>query len=173
MTQSADIEQVLAQHIVRLRTSLQHVSGDSKGPEEGSDAWLLLNALSSGEQCDDSQTLLSFERSGSWLAEQNGKLDARLSGLQRYVDTLAVELKKILSVELQASALERLYRLQSLCTLALTRGYQEALNQRITENQNAHAENNPETIARTVIKAKIQRASQKAWTRIKICTLEA
>jgi len=137
VTQSADIEQVLAQHIVRLRASLQHVSGDSKGPEEGSDAWLLLNALSSGEQCDDAQTLLSFERSGSWLAEQNGKLDARLSGLQRYVDTLAVELKKILPVELQASALERLYRLQSLYTLALTRGYQEALNQCIIENQHA------------------------------------
>jgi GAF domain-containing protein len=137
VTQSAEIEQVLAQHIVRLRASLQHVSGDSKGPEEGSDAWLLLNALSSGEQDDDSQTLLSFERSGSWLAEQNGKLDARLGGLQRYVDTLATELKKILPVELQASALERLSRLQSLCTLALTRGYQEALNQRITENQNA------------------------------------
>src|SRR5689334_16573191 len=31
-----------------------------------------------------------------------------------------------------------------------------------TKNQNAHAENNPETIARTARTAKIQRASQKA-----------
>jgi GAF domain-containing protein len=136
VTQSADIEQVLAQHMVRLRASLQHVSGDSRGPEEGSDAWLLLNALSGAEQGDDAQTLLSFERSGSWLAEQNGKLDTRLSGLQRYVDTLATELKKILPVELQAVALERLYRLQASCTLALTRGYEEALNRRIIEKQN-------------------------------------
>lgn len=136
MTQSADIEQVLAQHIVRLRASLQHISGDSEGPEEGSDAWLLLNALSGGEQGDDAQTLLSFERSGSWLAEQNGKLDARLGGLQRYVDTLASELKQILPVELQVTALERLYQLQSSCTLALTRGYEETLNRRIVEHQN-------------------------------------
>jgi GAF domain-containing protein len=136
VTQSADIEQVLAQHMVRLRASLQHVSGDSRGPEEGSDAWLLLNALSGAEQGDDAQTLLSFERSGSWLAEQNGKLDARLSGLQRYVDTLASELKKILPAELQVVALERLYRLQASCTLALTRGYEETLNRRIIEKQN-------------------------------------
>src|SRR3954463_6222327 len=36
-----------------------------------------------------------------------------------------------------------------------------------TKNQNAHAENNPTTIARTARKARIQRASQKAWRRIK------
>src|SRR6476620_11248194 len=36
-----------------------------------------------------------------------------------------------------------------------------------TKNQNAHAENNPETIASSTRKAKIQRASQKAWRRIK------
>src|SRR4029077_20048616 len=36
-----------------------------------------------------------------------------------------------------------------------------------TKNQNAHAENNPKTIASTVRKAKIQRASQKARRRIK------
>src|SRR6476469_4006799 len=36
-----------------------------------------------------------------------------------------------------------------------------------TKNQNAHAENNPETIASSARKTKIQRASQKAWRRIK------
>jgi hypothetical protein len=36
-----------------------------------------------------------------------------------------------------------------------------------TKNQNAHAENNPERIASSARKAKIQRASQKAWRRIK------
>ena len=39
------VEKVLAQHIARLRVSLQHASGALTGPEEGSDAWLLLNAL--------------------------------------------------------------------------------------------------------------------------------
>src|SRR5215471_5300402 len=38
---------------------------------------------------------------------------------------------------------------------------------RSTKTQNAHAENNPETIASSARKAKIQRASQKAWRRIK------
>src|SRR6188472_3298352 len=42
-----------------------------------------------------------------------------------------------------------------------------------TKNQNAHAENNPETIARTVIQTKIQRASQKDCRRIKGSILEA
>src|SRR5205809_7321204 len=36
-----------------------------------------------------------------------------------------------------------------------------------TKNQNAHAENNPKTIASSARKAKIQRASQKVWRRIK------
>src|SRR5215813_13917432 len=35
------------------------------------------------------------------------------------------------------------------------------------KNQNAHAEKNPKTIASSARKAKIQRASQKAWRRIK------
>src|SRR3982751_1633722 len=42
-----------------------------------------------------------------------------------------------------------------------------------TKNQNAHTENNPKTIASTVSKAKIQRASQKAWKRIKKRIFEA
>src|SRR5262249_22778239 len=36
-----------------------------------------------------------------------------------------------------------------------------------TKNQNAHAQNNPETIASSARNAKIQRASQRAWRRIK------
>src|SRR6476620_2392289 len=42
-----------------------------------------------------------------------------------------------------------------------------------TKNQNAHAEKNPEMIARTIIQAKIQRASQKACRRIEGSILEA
>src|SRR5437867_12955439 len=36
-----------------------------------------------------------------------------------------------------------------------------------TKNQNAHAENNPKTIASRVRKVRIQRASQRAWRRMK------
>src|SRR4030095_525720 len=35
------------------------------------------------------------------------------------------------------------------------------------KNQNAHAENNPKTIASSARKVRIQRASQRAWRRIK------
>ncbi|HEY5006232.1 MAG TPA: hypothetical protein VII61_23930, partial [Ktedonobacteraceae bacterium] len=132
MTQSANnVEQVLAEHIARLRASLQHVSGDSDGPEEGSDAWLLLDALVKNDE-DDNELLTSrLEQSGRWLAEQGGKIDARLRGLQHYVDTLASELKKIFITqpELLTEAILRLYRLHSVCVLALTRGYQEVTDQ--------------------------------------------
>ena len=36
-----------------------------------------------------------------------------------------------------------------------------------TKNQNAHAENNPKTIASTARQVRIQRASQRAWRRIR------
>src|SRR5262249_20861410 len=40
-------------------------------------------------------------------------------------------------------------------------------NHSSTKNQNAHTENSPKTIASSARKAKIQRASQRAWRRIK------
>ncbi len=135
MTQSDDIGQVLAQHVVRLKASLLHALGDSSEPEEGSDAWLLLNALSDSAQGADTQTQIKFEQSGRRLAEQDGRLDARLCGLQRYIEILASELKKILPPELLIQALERLYQLQSVCVLALTRGYQEVSQQRTVDSQ--------------------------------------
>ena len=143
MTQSVNnVEQVLAEHIARLHACLQHVSGDSHGPEEGSDAWLLLDALVRNDENGeyDNATLTSrFEQSGHWLAEQGGKLDTRLSGLQHYVDALASELKKILAIrpELLTEAISRLYRLQSICILALTRGYQSVTDELLVDKSNA------------------------------------
>lgn len=134
------IENVLAQNATRLRIALQQASGDSSGPEEGSDAWLLLNALTSEAALP---TLITrFEHSGRALAEQGGKLEARLHGLQGYIDALAAECHLIFTNHdlthtpeheanvpqthstLLASALQRLYQLQSACVLALSRGYQ-------------------------------------------------
>src|SRR6266700_3271724 len=130
-----DIEQILLQHKTRLIVCLQQVSGDSNGPEEGSDAWLLLNALT-GEDKQSDQTLQTrFEESGRWLATQGGKLDARLQGLQCYIHALASELKSILSGQSQllVDITERLYQLQSICVMALVQGYQGIVAQREQE----------------------------------------
>jgi two-component system, sensor histidine kinase PdtaS len=140
VTQSANnVELVLAEHIARLRASLQHVLGASDGPEEGSDAWLLLDALVRNDEDDNEMLTSRLEQSGRWLAEQGGKIDARLSGLQHYVDTLASELKKIFITqpELLAEAISRLYRLQSVCVLALTRGYQIVTDQFMADRLHA------------------------------------
>jgi GAF domain-containing protein/anti-sigma regulatory factor (Ser/Thr protein kinase) len=138
VTQSADVEQELARHITRLKVCLQQVSGDSSGPEEGSDAWLLLDALI----CNDDHALSSrFEQSGRWLAEQGGKLDVRLSGLQDYINALVHELTEIFRQQpsLLNEAVARLYRIHSEGVLTLTRGYQAAVEQ-IVMTRERHAQ---------------------------------
>ncbi len=131
MKHDSEVGRVLAQHAARLRVCLQHATGDSEGPEEGSDVWLLLDALISN---DYPELCTRFEQSGRWLAEQGGKLDVRLQALQRYFDALALEFKDLFEyvpvaggqdrAQLLIEATTRLYRLQSTCMLALTRGYQ-------------------------------------------------
>ncbi len=136
MIANNEVIQLLAQNTARLRMSLQRVTGDNEGPEEGSDAWLLLDALVS----DNNPTLLArFEQSGRWLAEHGGKLDARLQGLQQYVDALAVEIHAVFAHVSFSSEDERshlllqatsfLYHLQSSCVQSLTHGYQSAMDQ--------------------------------------------
>ncbi len=132
--QVEQIENVLAQHATRLRVSLQQASGESSGPEEGSDAWLLLNALTSEAALPS--LITRFEQSGRALAEQGGKLEARLQGLQGYIDALATEFHLLFANSPHlASALERLYKLQSACVLALSRGYQGVMDQVSLERQ--------------------------------------
>jgi GAF domain-containing protein len=141
MIHNSKVEQLLAQNATRLRICLQHVSGDSYGPEEGSDAWLLLHALIG----DDNPALLDrFEQSGRWLATQGGKLDTRIQGLQRYIDALALEIRDLFSQislpdeeerpTLLIEATSRLYQLQSSCVLVLTRGYQHVMDQAFEEH---------------------------------------
>ncbi|HLI07665.1 MAG TPA: GAF domain-containing protein [Ktedonobacteraceae bacterium] len=126
--QQSTVEQALARQYARLRICLQHITGDGYGPEEGSDAWLLLHALTDNTISID-KTIESFEQSGRWLAEQGGKLDTRLQGLQKYIDALALEMRDIFSDQLQllVAAHSHLYQLQSACTLALARGYQTVM----------------------------------------------
>jgi two-component system, sensor histidine kinase PdtaS len=138
----SDVERILAEYEVRLRASLQQVTGNNSGPEEGSDAWLLLHALIGP---DDPSLLNQFEQSGRILAEYGGKLDVRLQGLQRYSDALIAQIQAIcaempdLAAEERARLLweasNRLYHLQSACVQALSQGYQEAADQLTAEQQ--------------------------------------
>jgi two-component sensor histidine kinase len=114
---------MLSQHITRLRASLQRASGTNDGPEEGSDAALLLDALVGN---DDLLLATRLEQSGRLLAEHGGKLDNRLTAFQHYIDALAAELQNICDSQPQyvLEATQRLYSLQSTSVLALARGYQ-------------------------------------------------
>lgn len=126
VAQSSGIEHVLAQHTDRLRECLQRASGNSYGPEEGSDAWLLLNVLTDSEGYDNQDTWSRFEQSGHWLALHGGKLDTRFAALEQYVEALTQEVKDILWQRPRelVDSIQLLYRLQATCIQALTRGYQ-------------------------------------------------
>jgi GAF domain-containing protein len=139
------IDQTLSQQIARLNSSLQQVSGESTGPEEGSDAWELVNALIHEEDPE-----AAFEQSGRNLAEQDGKLDTRLAALQSYVDALTQELKTILPADLFPLGIERLYRLYSKASLALTHGYQCVITERnsLYNHANRQHEHHLQTLQR-------------------------
>jgi two-component system, sensor histidine kinase PdtaS len=129
-TEKVEVTAILSQHISRLRVALQDALGAPSGPEEGSDAWLLLNALISD---DHSEFIARFEQSGYAFAEQGGKLEARLRGLQVCVDALAHECKLLLTEQpqLQSEAVSLLWQIHSSSLLALTRGYQSVM-ERVT-----------------------------------------
>jgi GAF domain-containing protein len=137
VTQSSGIDSILIQHLPRLKISLQHVSEDGYGPEEGSDASLLLDMLINKRDQHD-EFLTRFEQSGRWLAEQGGKLDARLQGLQRYTDALVAECKSIFRYQtsMLTEVLQYVYSVHIECVLALTRGYQAISDQVLS--QRAH-----------------------------------
>jgi two-component sensor histidine kinase/putative methionine-R-sulfoxide reductase with GAF domain len=146
---NTEVMATLARQISRLRVSLQDALGARSGPEEGSDAWLLLNALISS---DRSEFIARFEQSGRVLAEQGGKLETRLQGLQVYVDALAHEAKLLFAEEprLQLEALSLLARVHSASLLALTRGYQGVMEHVMVERRQmeAHLERRLQTLQR-------------------------
>lgn len=125
---TARIKQSLALPLfsARLDACLQRFSDDASSPEEGSDAWLFVQALISD---DESEFIDRFELSGRGLAELGGKLDTRLEGMQRYIDALGEELKDIFCDEpaLCLEATSMLFRIHSACVMALTRGYQSVI----------------------------------------------
>jgi two-component system, sensor histidine kinase PdtaS len=133
-TGKAEVIAILAQQVSRLRASLQDALGARSGPEEGSDAWLLLNALVNETQ---TEFLARFEQSGRALAEQGGKLELRLQGLQICVDALVNECKLLFAEQppLQYEALSLLVQLHSAALLALTRGYQSVMERVMEERR--------------------------------------
>ncbi len=139
-TEAAPSELVilLAQHSAHLRTVLQEALGERSGPEEGSDAWLFLNAFISSEQ---TEYIARFEQSGRALAEQGGKLETRLQGLQVCVDALVNECRLLFSEQShsQFEAAVLLLQLHSAALLALTRGYQGVMERQIMEHREMEA----------------------------------
>jgi two-component sensor histidine kinase/putative methionine-R-sulfoxide reductase with GAF domain len=130
----AEVVAILARQISRLRVALQDALSVRSGPEEGSDAWLLLNAFVSN---DYAEYISHFEQSGRALAEQGGKLETRLQGLQVCVDALASECKLLFAAQpqFQFASLSQLLQLHSAILLALTRGYQSVIESVIEERR--------------------------------------
>lgn len=146
---SAELVALLAQHISRLQVVLQEALGARSGPEEGSDAWLLLNALMSVEH---TEYIARFEQSGRALADQGGKLETRLHGLHVCVNALVEEFRHLFAEQphLQIEAVSRLLHLYSASLLALTRGYQGVMERQMAEREEIkeHLERRLQTLQR-------------------------
>jgi two-component sensor histidine kinase/putative methionine-R-sulfoxide reductase with GAF domain len=114
---------MLAPHFDWLRSQLRDWSGDGAAPEEGSDAYLLLEALIAS---DVTPFLPRFEQSGQRLAEHGGKLETRLQGLQGYADALGQALGDLLRDDPKhlAQAQNHLRAVLSQIMVALARGFQ-------------------------------------------------
>lgn len=142
MEAKKEVRRILAENETRLRASLQRITGDKTGPEEGSDAWLFLRALIGP---DEPARVTQFEQSGRRLAEHGGKLDARLQGLQQFNDTLLAEMRSVIEassnfteeerLRLLAEATNWLYSLQTAFIQALIQGYQSITDQILAERQ--------------------------------------
>lgn len=117
--------------------ALQRASDEHTEVEEGSDGWLLLEALTADEEGDKASSRLPLRNAGfAEHGEQREKLDVRLSRLHRYTDALSIELKALLNErpELLVEAIERLYNAQSTLTSALVHRQQERIDQRALES---------------------------------------
>ncbi|GCE48816.1 two-component sensor histidine kinase [Thermosporothrix hazakensis] len=134
MTQSANLKQLLTPHAARLQSSLQRIQGVELTP--GSDADILLQALTAPDE--QSVPIAHFEQEGNTLARGGGKLDTQLSELQAYFQALQTELQAIFAAEPSQfiSMIGDLNHLQAELALAVTRGYQQGIEEQ--RNQNSH-----------------------------------
>lgn len=140
---------LLAPHLSHLHVILQEALGADSEPEEGSDAWLLVNALTSSEH---TAYIARLEQSGCALAEQGGKLETRLQGLQICVDALMRACHHVFREQptCQFEVTTLLFQLHSTAVVALTRGYQRVIEQQMAVHREmkGHLERRLQTLQR-------------------------
>jgi two-component sensor histidine kinase/putative methionine-R-sulfoxide reductase with GAF domain len=120
---AADVYVAVSAHREALRRRLCEWAGLDTEPEPGSDAALLLDALCGSEP---EEYLPRFEASARALAEQGGRIEVRLAGIQRWSEALAHALDDELatSPSLLAQAHETLGRVIAQVAVTLVRSAQ-------------------------------------------------
>jgi two-component system, sensor histidine kinase PdtaS len=118
-----DVCLAIEAHREELREWLCESAGLDSEPDPGSDAMLLLDALCGAPAAD---YLPRFEASARALAEQGGRLEVRMTGIQRWSESLARALDIALrdDAPMLASAHELLGRIIGNVSLSLVRATQ-------------------------------------------------
>lgn len=125
---TSDIAAMLHDHEENLRQRLGEVTGFEGSPEDGSDANLLIEALGGMAQ---STYIHRFFESGGALADQGGRLEARLQGIHQWSTALAQALGELFADEPAAynQALVALMDVTSRAVVAITQGWQAVRSQ--------------------------------------------
>ncbi len=118
-----DVSDALRERERDLRRRLREWTGDEQDPEAGSDAARLLDAL-----CGTPENVYipGFEASARSLAEQGGRLEARLAGIQRWQEGLAYAIQSVFEHDPQTTiaALTALGSIVSEITVVIAREFQ-------------------------------------------------
>lgn len=119
---TTDVCEALRRRDRELRQRLSLRAGDGATIEEGSDAWLLVEALCCAPEED---ILARFGASGRSLAEQGGRLEIRLNSIERWHLALDEAIGELFASEpdLLAAAAMRLGRLVTHIVTTLAREY--------------------------------------------------
>jgi two-component sensor histidine kinase len=119
------VSERLRQHEEALRSRLASAVGADGASEEGSDAWLLIEALCGAPE---EEWRPRFAASGRVLAEQGGRLEVRLASIGAWHAALDAALADLFADEplVRAEAAALLSRLVTAIVLTLTREYQDA-----------------------------------------------
>lgn len=120
---SQEVTDALCAHEGALRQRMSEWAGDGEQPEAGSDAAMLVEALCGAPT---EIYLPRFEASARRLAEQGGRLEVRLTHLQRWHEGLAAALVDIFASDqkLMAQAQVVLGLLVTQVSVAIAREYQ-------------------------------------------------
>lgn len=123
-----DIHTLLRRHEHDLRQRLGEAAGLDGSPQDGSDAMLLIEALMGMPESDYVQR---FTDSGRELAEQGGRLEVRLEGIQQWSNALARALSELFAKDAQAQvqALSTLLTITAKAVVAITQGWQSVRTQ--------------------------------------------